>query len=66
MLSEQLISPVHRLKGENLHVLAEDIERELSSASEGVAKSKVDVVLYDAILNDKAMLLLFSIVYYFL
>lgn len=53
MASEQLLGAAYRLKGENLHVLVDDIEGHLSNASAGIAKSKVDVVLYDANLNDK-------------
>ncbi len=48
-----LLGSSHRLKGENLHVLIDDIEGHLSNASAGLAKFKVDIILYDAILNDK-------------
>jgi hypothetical protein len=54
MSSEPLIlGSAHRLKGENLHVLIDDIDGHLSNASAGLAKFKVDIILYDAILNDK-------------
>ncbi len=53
MASEQLLGAAYRLKGENLHVLVDDIESHLSNASAGLARSNIDVVLYDANLNDK-------------
>eukprot|EP00291_Cryptomonas_curvata_P008078 CAMPEP_0172185370 /NCGR_PEP_ID=MMETSP1050-20130122/20128_1 /TAXON_ID=233186 /ORGANISM="Cryptomonas curvata, Strain CCAP979/52" /LENGTH=221 /DNA_ID=CAMNT_0012859341 /DNA_START=48 /DNA_END=710 /DNA_ORIENTATION=- len=56
MSSEPLIlGSAHRLKGENLHVLIDDIEGHLSNASAGLAKFKVDIILYDAVLNDKVI-----------
>ncbi len=56
MSSEPLIlGSAHRLKGENLHVLIDDIEGLVSNASAGLAKFKVDIILYDAILNDKVV-----------
>ena len=52
-MKESLLSASHRLRGENLQVLAEDVDSHLSNASAGIQESKKHSILYDGVLNDK-------------